>query len=191
MPFGILDTSIQVDLTPVSQNPHPAAPIQPYSYDRRNNIDGYLVFNSNPNGGSIGYTQVFRSGALESVDAGLLDQSNFPKQIASTHVEQTILEATRRYLQVVKLIGTSLPLLLMVTLFGLKGYVLATGSARPAYGSPPIDRDILLLPDVLLENFETPPDVLLKPIFDAFWQSAGYAACQHYDANGHWVPTNS
>jgi hypothetical protein len=28
---------------------------------------------------------------------------------------------------------------------------------------------------------------VLKPIFDAFWQSTGFPACQHYDAKGRWT----
>jgi hypothetical protein len=122
------------------------------------------------------------------VDADLFNSSADLKLVASTYVEQHILQATARYLKTAKQIGTPLPLIVMVSAFGLKGYGMATSSAyqnfRPTHL---IDRDTLLFPDVLLEDYSTPADVVLKPIFDAFWQSAGFPACWHYDAQGRWT----
>ena len=187
VPLSILDPAIQVDLTPLLNDPHHAAPIQPHSYDRRNNLDGYLVYNSKANAGSIGYVQVFRSGAFEAVDAEMLNQPDGSKIVASTFVESTILQAVVRYFKAAKQIGTPLPLIVMVTALGLKGYGMATNSPwrtfRPTHT---VDRDTLIFPDVLLEDYNTPPDVVLRPIFDAFWQSAGLPACQHYNEQGRW-----
>ena len=194
VPFTILEPAIQVDLTPLLNDPNPAAPIQNISYNVRNNLDGYLSYNMSRTGGDgTGYNQVFRSGAFEAVDADLLNASADMKLVASTHVEQKLLQATARYFKTAKQIGTSLPLVIMITAIGLKGYGLATGSTwqnfRP---TDTIDRDTLLLPDVLLEDYSTPADVVLKPIFDAFWQSAGFPACQHYTEKGRWnaIQTN-
>ena len=188
VPLSILDPANQVDLKPLSNNPNLAAPIMPISYDRRNNIDGYLVFNSNSTAGNVGYVQMFRSGAMEAVDADLFDQSNVPKLIASNSLEKIIIEATERYFITAQRIGTPLPLLIMVTAIGLKGYTMAPKSsflnANPRHT---IDRNLILLPDVLLENYSTPPDVALKQIFDALWQSAGFEVCENYNAAGRWV----
>ena len=141
---------------------------------------------------SVGYCQVFRSGAFEAVDADLLQQSNYANLIASTHVEQKILHATSRYLKASKQLGVPLPLIITLTVIGVKGYAIATGSTwsnfRPTHT---IDRDTLLLPDVLLEDYTTPADVALKPVFDALWQAGGMNGCQHYDEKGRWnVRTN-
>lgn len=133
------------------------------------------------------YAQVFRSGAFEAVDADIFTQMDGSKIVASTYVEQHILEVTARYFKTAKQIGTPLPLVVIITAIGLKGYGMATNSAwinmRPTHT---IDRNTLLLPDVLLEDYNTLADVLLKPLFDALWQSAGFPACQHYDKRGRW-----
>jgi hypothetical protein len=79
-----------------------------------------------------------------------------------------------------------LPFVARIT--GLKGYALATGSAwENVHPTNTIDRNTLLFPDVLLENYDAPVDLVLKPILDAFWQSAGFPACEHYNAQGRWT----
>ena len=187
VPLTIVDHTVQVDLTPLRHDPNPGAPIQNYSYNTRNNLDGYLSYNMPRSEAAYGagYTQVFRSGALEAVDAELSNDSNYPKVIASTYVEEKIIEATTRFFNAAKRIGTPLPLVVMMTATDLKGYALATGPSGITRHK--IDRNILLFPDVLLESYDTPTDVVLKPIFDALWQSAGFASCQHYSKDGRWT----
>jgi hypothetical protein len=194
VPLSILNPTSQIGFALLENDPNLAAPIQNNSYNNRHNLDGFLSYNMSRTGGaSPGYTQVFRSGAFEAVDADLFNSSADLKLVASTYVEQHILQATARYLKTAKQIGTPLPLIVMVSAFGLKGYGIATSSAyqnfRPTHL---IDRDTLLFPDVLLEDYSTPADVVLKPIFDAFWQSAGFPACQHYTEKGRWnaIQTN-
>jgi hypothetical protein len=64
---------------------------------------------------------------------------------------------------------------------------MATGSAwHNANPRNVIDRDTLVLPDILIESFDTPTDLFLKPIFDAFWQAAGFPVCEDYNAQGRW-----
>jgi hypothetical protein len=73
----------------------------------------------------------------------------------------------------------------MVTLHGLKGFEMDTGSPWQTVQHP-IDRDTLLLPEVLVEDFSVSTDNLLRPVFDALWQAAGFSSCEHYDAQGHY-----
>jgi hypothetical protein len=193
VPLSILNPNSQIGFALLENDPNLAAPIQNNSYDNRHNLDGFLSYNMSRTGGaSPGYTQVFRSGAFEAVDAELLQQSNVNNLIASTSVEQKILHTAARYFKTAKQLGVPLPLIVMMTLFGVKGYGIATGSTwnnfRPTHT---IDRDALLLPDELLEDYNTPADVALKSIFDALWQAGGFNSCQHYDEKGRWsVLTN-
>jgi hypothetical protein len=189
VPATINDPASQVDLAPLLNNVNLAPPIQNQSYDYRINLDGYLSYYMNRASGikGTGYTQVFRSGSFEAVDADMLNQRDSTMLISSVFVEQKIIQATERFLNAAKIIGTPLPIILFITVFGLKGYGMATSEFRQdIYPFDKIDRDTLPLPDVLLEDFSTPPDVVLKPIFDAFWQAAGFPACQHYNKQGRW-----
>jgi len=187
VPLSILNPDNQIGFALLENDPNLGAPIQNNSYNNRHNLDGFLSFNSNGKAGNVGYCQVFRSGAIEAVDADLLQQSNYSSLIASTHVEQKILQTTARYFKTAKQLGVPLPLIITLTLTGVKGYGIASGSVyqnfRPTHT---IDRDTLLLPDVLLEDYTTSADVVLKPIFDALWQAGGMNGCQHYDEKGRW-----
>jgi len=187
VPLSILNPDSQIGFALLENDPNLGAPIQNSSYNNRHNLDGFLSFNSNSKAGGIGYCQVFRSGAIEAVDAELLNNRDGSKLVASTYVEQKILQTTARYFKTAKQLGVPLPLIMMVSLFGVKDYGIATGSAwhnfRPTHT---IDRDALLLPDVLIEDYNSPADVALKPIFDALWQASGMNGCQHYDEKGRW-----
>ena len=187
VPLSILNPSNQIGFALLENDPNLGAPIQNSSYNNRHNLDGFLSFNLNGKAGGVGYCQVFRSGAVEAVDAELLNNQDGSKLIASTYVEQKILQTTARYFKTAKQLSVPLPLIVTLTLFGVKDYGIATGSAwgnfRPSHT---IDRDALLLPDVLIEDYNTPADVALKPIFDALWQAGGFNGCQHYDETGRW-----
>jgi hypothetical protein len=39
---------------------------------------------------------------------------------------------------------------------------------------------------VLIEAWDGDVPKLLRPVFDAFWQSGGIAASPSYDAEGNW-----
>jgi hypothetical protein len=188
VPLSILNPANQIGFALLENDPNLGAPIQNSSYNNRHNLDGFLSYNMSRTGGaSPGYTQVFRSGAFEAVDAELLNNRDGSKLVASTHVEQKILQTTARYFKTAKQLGVPLPLIAIMTMLGVKGYGIATGSTwhnfRPTHT---IDRDVLLLPDVLLEDYNTPADVALKPIFDALWQAGGFNGCQHYNSEGRW-----
>ena len=186
MPLSIFDPANQVDLTPLLNDPTLVPPIQWYGYSSRINFDGYLNSAANGHGeGNQGYVQVFRSGVFEAVDASMFLQSESEKFINVGLVGKKTIDATLKYCATAKLLDIQLPLIVIVSLHGLKGYNLATGSPW-LETSYPIDRDTLLLPDVLLEDYSTPASKLLKPVLDAFWQSAGFARCEHYDAQGRW-----
>jgi hypothetical protein len=57
-------------------------------------------------------------------------------------------------------------------------------------GSTPIDRDVLLLPEIVVEDLATPIGPLLKPALDLVWNACGQASSPYFDAAGNWLPTN-
>lgn len=192
VPLTILDPAAHIDLQPLSSDPNLAAPMHSYmhniSYNQRFNLDGFLSYGA-PGQDSVcrGYLQVFRSGAFEAVDASDFSQPDGSKLIPSTQVEQRLLDAMTRYRKAVLQLGVSLPLVGMVTIHGFKGFGMATGSPwQHHFPHHTIDRQTLPLPDVLVEDCGVPVDVLLKPVLDAFWQSAGFASCNHYNNQGCW-----
>lgn len=76
----------------------------------------------------------------------------------------------------------------MLSLLGLAEYRFRPPDITPWYREQnyTINHDPLLLPDVLIESYGEPTDKLLRPVFDAFWNAAGYPNCPHYDKDGNW-----
>lgn len=44
----------------------------------------------------------------------------------------------------------------------------------------------LLLPGVTIREFNEKPEDILRPLFDAIWQAAGYRKSINYDENGKY-----
>ena len=66
-----------------------------------------------------------------------------------------------------------------------KGLDIMPTARRPAHHPKSFHRDVVVLPEVVVE--EDPSDVTtaLPPIFDSIWQAAGHYGSLSYDENGN------
>jgi hypothetical protein len=69
---------------------------------------------------------------------------------------------------------------------GVKGYELPDTTGWGARAAEAIDRDVVLLPEVLLQEQGPPARVAFKAAFDALWQAAGEKRSTGYDDAGEW-----
>ena len=80
----------------------------------------------------------------------------------------------------------------MLSLVGAEGYQLSYTEPNLGYMPPGverrIDRDVLLLPEVIVEDFEADPREYMRPVFDAVWNAAGWPRSMNYDEEGKWQP---
>jgi hypothetical protein len=52
----------------------------------------------------------------------------------------------------------------------------------------PIDRDSLVVPEILVESFDFDAAQIMKPAFDTVWNAAGFPRSMNYDEKtGKWV----
>lgn len=158
-------------------------------YNVRYNLDGLLSFGANPP--CRGYVQVFRNGSIEAVSS----RTAYPAtteggqgQIPSPAFESTLADMLTLYRRAFSLLGVEPPVSLMVSLLGVKGFRIMT---TDGWGFPvdtyPIERDVLALPDILLEELDSDPQTVLRPIYDMAWQASGLSGCPHYDVDGNWI----
>jgi hypothetical protein len=77
----------------------------------------------------------------------------------------------------------------IASLIGVKGVAISLGDAFQTPFPPefPIDRDLLVLPDVIVEGRDQDIATLLRPAFDAMWQASGWERSHGYDAQGKWI----
>ena len=105
--------------------------------------------------------------------------------IRGTAYENKLIESLFIYLSALEELNIELPIFIFLTLVGIRGYFMFVGEKRfNVQGNSGIDRDILLLPEVIIENYDTAPEDILKPCFDAMWNACGFPKSPNYDDAG-------
>lgn len=144
----------------------------------RINFDGLLTYQCNQGVPACNnYLQLFRNGAIETVDSCMLGNIKKWGKKIPTDFEQKLIPFLKSYLKFAQDIGAELPIFVMISLVGVKGYAFHGGFAE-------IDKDSLILPDILVEDYNSEPALFLRPAFDTVWQSAGYIGSPNYGDNG-------
>lgn len=138
----------------------------------RINFDGVIVEHNDS------YVQVWRTGEIELVDAWLLDDVG-RKVIPANQIEFEIISATLDYAKAQKNLGCSPPIAIALSLLGFRGFKIP--------GGKPVDRDELLIPHVLMEDFESIDiGLVLRPAFDRIFNACGIARSTSYGSDGRW-----
>lgn len=151
-------------------------PIRSSGLGHHYNFDGFLIFEY-PKEESYGYVQLFRNGIIESVSVAFQDDK---KWIQMVYNEDDIIHYVSSYLEAQKNLGIDTPILIFLTLTGVKGYSMSSRSRNAVL----IDRDTLILPDVIVENYNDEIENILKPVFDTVWNACGFEKSLNYDQNG-------
>lgn len=202
VPFNAFRSSVSFDLKPLNDprdytkgqllKPLVVWDIEPSS-DMRFNLDGIMrsVRWKTPTV-TAAYTQVFRNGSIEAVDVSILGVYGEKKIFGGEVYEKRLLEAVKRYMTMQKFLGVDPPFFIMVSFLGMKGYSIY----HPRYDrtiqgvSNEIDRGNLILPEIVVENFESDVAEAMKPIFDAVWNAVGERCSPNYDLSGKFTLGN-
>jgi hypothetical protein len=185
LPVSSFSTPATVDVVAVANDFARLPTMSTLGRDARLNLDGCVTYDSTQDGLCYSYTLLFRSGAVEAADTQCLSS----KRIDSVTYEEGAIRVTRAYLPLLTQLGVGPPIVIMFAMVGVKGFEFDVGDrlARRARAVP-MDRDVLILPDVLVEDIEQHPASILKPIFDMVWQSAGFPHSLNYREDGRWAP---
>lgn len=185
MPISSIATDDAIELSSL-KNDQRLQPMYTDSWGYRFNFDGWLVHSSySDSKPATSYIQVFRNGAIESVMSYGEDEE---RNIPSLHLEEMILGAARRYINLLDDLGKPPPLIVRVSLFQVKGARLAVKSGRFFPDREyKIESNELLLPEILLDSSEM-LEKSMKPIFDVLWQTAGHAGSINFEPDGTWKP---
>jgi hypothetical protein len=189
IPLCAFDPGAKFDVNSLTSDLSRIQPIYTTSWGHRFNFDGVLSYSASPQSPfSHSYLQVFRNGAIEAVETLLLDDRYGKHTIPSIAYEAELLKALPRFLSIQKQLSVEPPLFIMFSLLGVKGYTMAVDQIR-FFGLEPhaIERDALLVPEVMIERFEVNPAEIMRPIFDAVWNATGYPRSMNYDNGGKWV----
>lgn len=156
----------------------------------RHNFDGLISAAQRAGGAFNGYAQLFRSGAVEAADHEVFGIDNGHPIIAHEYFEQSVIEATAKNLELQRQLGVTPPVLVMLSLTGVKGYRMLV-DALSRHHAQPVDRDDLIVPETMIEDSwpdRSGVERLLRPMFDAIWNACGFSGSPNFDDTGRWNP---
>ncbi len=151
----------------------------------RYNIDGYITHTSGRDEKSFSYFQLYQNGIIEAVEAFMLAADNEKKIIPSDTFEDEIIKAVTRYLKLLQIMKVAVPIFIYLTLVGVKGYRYLIYTIHPFLDKFPIDKNILNLPEHIVENYSEKAPAILKSSFDVLWNASGFSEDNYYKA-GEW-----
>jgi len=144
------------------------------------NLEGIIYYTNINNGRSRAYTQIFRKGVVEAVH--VIPEDGDGHKLIHKGFEKPIIQAVNKYLKIFKRIELSPPFYLFLSFIGVSEFKLVAN----LYEEAAADRDIIVLPEIVITDTTLKASRLLKPVFDMAWNAFGYPASQDYDADGNW-----
>lgn len=129
---------------------------------------------------SLAYTQIFRTGALEAVRVGILGTLLYPNIIPSLSYEEAVVTYVPHCLQLMRHLGCEAPILIGISLVGIKGLKMPDSEKE-------IEQNVLVLPEVMVEDLSIRPSSLLKAPLDRVWNACGSPGSPYFDNSGNWV----
>jgi len=145
------------------------------------NFDGLCTYYDTRSSQAISYSQIFRSGIIESVGTDNFFENDGMNCIDIDRIEKMIINNLSRYLRAFKCLDIELPAIFMLSLLGIKGYVIIFGHDIKNL----INQNNLLLSEIMLSDIQTEPAIFLKPLFDQIWNAGGWSRSMNYDENGN------
>jgi hypothetical protein len=144
------------------------------------NFDGYTAYNkAQSDFDTPSYIQIFRNGSIEYVWTYPFAIRKKEKRIESLLFEKSLIDKVRFYLNLQQYhLDVEPPVFIMLSLFGVAGYTMGENGI-------PIDRDTLIIPEVMIEKFEVDVAKEMKDIFDVIWNAAGLPSSIYYKS-GYW-----
>ena len=184
IPFNSIGKSENYDLSFLinQETRKPLRTIIAESINYNYNVDGLILHDPN----NFSYTQIFRQGMIESV-CNMWDTENI---IPSCAYEDWLLKTIKNYLDILNGLNIDFPIIIMVSLLDVKGFKMNISKDLEWRLIIPnenkIDRDNLIINGVIMNNKNEDISKLVKPIFDAVWNSCGFANSLNYNGEGVW-----
>ena len=187
IPLESFSPSHNIDLNPIISNPAKLKPIYTSGWSHRINLEGILSYSGGSNDKSHSYIQLYRNGIIEAVEGLMLSTEREKKYIPSVTYELELIKSLGEFLNLAKELGINMPIVIFLTLIGIKGYEMAVDRMRFWDDYYKIDRDILQLPETIIESYDTEPKDILRPMFDLVWNACGFKRSYNFDEAGNWT----
>ena len=176
IPLSFLDPLSAIDLKKVKSTMESLGLPQRFGNSVRYNFDGIIAFEPYIKGSCSAY-QFFRRGAAELVRGFPITDTKSAKSVISIdYLEESMSNFLKKTLELFKGISVMPPFFFWHSLLEVKGFGVVNDDSHPAFQLPDhrIDRNDLLLPEWVIEDFKDPIDKIVRETLDMVWNSAGY-----------------
>jgi hypothetical protein len=188
IPLESFSRTVQYDVLKYSQQTASFPPVITGSgWSHRINLDGIATYCGGVDG-SMAYTQLFRNGIIEAVEAYWLNinRGGGTRTLPHVAVERGILEYLGKLFDIQKGLGVNPPIAVALTLTETRGLKMAS-EMHPFDSGGSIADDNLILPETVVESFDESPSKILKPLFDLVWNACGFLRSKNFDDHGNWI----
>lgn len=163
-------------------------------YSQDINFDGYIIYPGQVTSGSaeialMGYTQLFRNGAMEIVMfTRAATNPHADKTITPVRLGWTLHEGIPKGAQVQNALGKGGPLLIGSALLNTAGYVMPNVEDTFSSGPHVADRDDLIVPAAYVEDPCEEGELAraARMALTMIWQGFGFWNCPLYDREGNY-----
>ncbi len=177
------------DINTIASEPAIMPPIHSFSgLSNRYNLDGCLTYSKGQEGKSYSYAQLYRNGIIEAVNGSMLKPQEQGLLIPSRLYEKELVKSTTQYLTILKTLSVEPPIFIFLSMLGVKGYSMAVRDHFSFFETHTIDRDVMLLPEVVVESYDVKAEDILKSSFDSIWNACGFRRSFNYNDAGEWAP---
>ncbi|MBD2493695.1 helix-turn-helix domain-containing protein [Nostoc sp. FACHB-280] len=194
IPFTSMNPSQIYDLSQIDACSKFIIPISsPRHIAKRYNFDGRVDYGvMGQEGETYTYLQVFKNGIVEAVWKQPENREENQKILYGDYIEHELLKSIPNYIDLLKKLDIGLPIFIFLTITGVKNYYMPVNNLyRMVNRVYTIDRDILVIPEVIIDNYDLVVPQLLKPCFDSMWNAAGFQGSPNYNDQGEWKPRNT
>lgn len=151
------------------------------------NFDGRIAYAGRPEASS--YIQVFRSGAVESVNTDLVYEADNSLGLRVRQIELDVLRSVQQASVFFdSQSGLEPPCLVMFSVVGVEGsYIFPP---NPGYGTDhlhQVELDHLEFLDIQLNDLLGDVTNVMRPVFDWLWQAGGWPRSLSYDSEGQFM----
>jgi hypothetical protein len=182
IPFEAFDPIKMLPISSLKEGERKISPIFFGISNTRYNLEGYLIYGGSASSSS-GYLQLFRNGIIEVVGRAAAKDD---KMIPAIEFENDLHSMLPEYISFQRDMGLSPPFVIALSLVGVRNCTLYVPRFRPQPDQK-IDRDVLMLPDSLIEQFEFDLDGVIRQILDPLWNASGFEGSPHFDpTSGKW-----
>ena len=185
LPLSAFTAATEIDIAAYEAGASRFSPMGASGWDWRVNLDGLVTYSAAPGSVSRAYAQTFRIGAAEWVL--VLRGHDERMLLPSAAYEQHVMRCLTDYFGFAARFDIEPPWYVFLSFVGVRGCQLAgPRDTRWLEERLTLREDMLIVPEVVIEDRDVEPARVLRPAFDRVWNAFGFVRSFNYDDQGQW-----